>query len=249
MRIAIASLSVLVCCAAMSQMSCAAGKDSTVPAKGAAAAAKSTPAASTKSPAASAAVPSTNAKKGGSGSDVKAAMASMSSFDDKAAGVTISYPKSWKFEQPGGPHIVRFKHPDTSAAMSISLSSQDAFKNETLKEFVSQTNEKTVKYGKENDFKVTIVQSKPSGQLAQTPAIRTEMKYDLAAPAPQLKVSQLTALKGGRAYTLTYTSPSAAHEAYMPLFEEMVKSLKITAAPTALKDVPHRTAIPAQLGH
>lgn len=178
--------------------------------------------------------------------DAKNALASMTPFEDKKNGVIVNYPKNWKMDQPqNGVHIARFKQPD--ASVSISLSSEGQLKNESLTEFVKATNAKTVKYGASNDFKVTIGQSKQSGSLGDAAAVRTEMKYDLPAPAPVTKVTTLTAMKGGRVYTLAYTSPAIVHDAYMPVFTEIAKSFKVTAAPSAAKEPARRTAIPAKL--
>lgn len=180
--------------------------------------------------------------------DAKALLGSMVPFEDKASGVSIQYPKSWTPEQPhDGLHIVRFKRPDGGA--TVALSSQDAFKSENLSDFVSQTNEKVVKNGAANQMKVTINSNKASGELAGSPAYRTEMTYDMPDPRQKSKVTSLTTIKGGRAYTLNFPSVAALHDTYMPVFNEMAKSLKITAAPTALKEIPRRTAIPAHLSH
>jgi hypothetical protein len=223
MRNVIASLGLLVL-VGLNQTSLAAGKDSSANKNKSAA-----PAGNTKDESAAA----------------KKLLAAMATFEDKARGVTVSYPKNWKVEQPQNTaHIARFKPADI-AGMSISLSTQDAFKNETLAEFVAETNERAVKSG--DDFKVTVTKCKPSGNMAGSPAIRTVLRYDLQAPNPPALGSSLTTIKGGKAYTMAFTSFASVHDAYMPVFDEMVKSLKITAAPTALKERPRRTAIPAQL--
>lgn len=177
--------------------------------------------------------------------DGKKLLKELTLFEDKASGISVSYPKSWNVEQPkNGLHIVRFKRPEPGA--SISFSAQDAFKNETLKDFVDTVNDKVIKDGAHNNWKVTVTSNKLSGELGGSPAVRTEFKY-IMEPPMQSRVTTVTSIKGGKAYSLNYTSIASIHDAYLPVFNEMVKSAKISAAPTALKDTPRRTAIPAKL--
>jgi hypothetical protein len=90
----------------------------------------------------------------------------------------------------------------------------------TLEQAVAGTRELLLQ-----QMQVTFVEDATRVQIGQVPAYRTT--YTGAMMERALKWQQYTAIKGNRAYTVTFTAEPNKFEAYLGTVGEMIASLEI----------------------
>lgn len=158
--------------------------------------------------------------------DAAKALSSMTTLNDPANGISIKYPKSWLVEQPPtGACLARFRPNEPGINMSLSI---DVMKKaKSLKQFVDEQNQNSVKSMAKANWKAKIVSSQAEGDLSKNSAFKSVIDLSPPAPLPSAKMTSVSAIKGQTGYTLNFTSTAAIHDAYTPVFKEMSKSLKI----------------------
>lgn len=159
--------------------------------------------------------------------DAAKALATMTTLNDPANGISMKYPKSWLVEQPAtGACLARVRPNEPGINMSLSM--DPLKKAKTLKQFVDEKNDDSVKGMAKVNWKAKVVSSKPEGDLSKNSAFTSVIDLRPPDPLPAAKMTSVSALKGTVGYTLNFTSTAAIHDAYTPVFKEMTKSLKIT---------------------
>ena len=147
-------------------------------------------------------------------------------FSDLSKGVEIKYPKNWSVQKPDdGLHVARFKAP--YPGISISVAKQDLQNPMSLKKFTDSINELAIADGAKHNWAVKVLESKPAPAISNQPAYLSVLSYTVPPPVGQSTVTEATTLKGKTGYTVVFTSIAAFHYAYRPVFDEMVKSMRI----------------------
>lgn len=167
---------------------------------------------------------------------MKQSLGEMQIFADADKGVEIKYPKNWTVERPSnGLPVARFKAP--YPGISISVSRQELDKPMSLKKFTDGINDLAIKDGAKHNWTVKLIESKPSSeQIDKLSTYTSIFSYDLPKPMPHSTVTQVTALKGNVGYTVLFLSVTDLHDAYSPIFKEMVASMHVKAA--RISDAP-----------
>jgi hypothetical protein len=157
---------------------------------------------------------------------VKQSLDEMIPFSDDTKGISLKYPRNWFVQRPNdGLHVARFKAP--YPGISVSICVQELKKTLPLKQFTKDINDLAVEHGSQHHWIVKVLECKPSDPIASLPTYTSTLSYDVPPPVGKSMVTEVTAVKGNIGYTFVFMAIDALHEPYMPIFEQMLKSVSM----------------------
>lgn len=142
-------------------------------------------------------------------------------------GIWMKYPPTWEmFEDQGASAFMAYfqsplESPSDTFRENVNLVVEPIPPLATLELVVANTRELLLQ-----QLGVTFVENATKDQLGGLPAYRSV--YTGAMQDRALKWLQYSAVKGNRAYTLTYTAEPAKFEAFLVIVREMLASLEIS---------------------
>ncbi len=157
---------------------------------------------------------------------------SMLSYVDKFNGISIEYPPNWTFSTNGLPEysqVVAFYSPLTNITDSIparlSISVLRYEQNVSLKDYTNLT---LTSLNASQQFKVlnsgpTTLNGKPAYKitLSTLPSMQSPLPFS---------VMQMWTAIGNKIYFLLYSTESSKFYTFLPIVEEMIKSMKLDAS-------------------
>ena len=153
-------------------------------------------------------------------------------------GFELEYPIDWEVDTKDGAEgsdrytqLVTFYSPlenDDDVWRDYILIAHDKIPSQT--DLNSYLNEAVDLYGSGEGFQ--LISSNMDGTLSGLPAYELTFTERASEPAPpvDLKTIETAAIVGGEAYYIRYTAETNSYSDYLPVFNEVISSFKLTGA-------------------
>ena len=139
-------------------------------------------------------------------------------------GIKLQYLSSWDKEENGGDNVVTFSPPaiNSNASLDISIDDISDEKGIALAQYASSG----VSDLKQSLKNFNLVGLTTNSVLAELPAYKSI--YTNVDQNAIFKDMEIGAIKGDKAYILTYEAGTNEYDKYLPIIQEMINSFQIT---------------------